>query len=58
MIAQWLHIFGVKTVIASGHSDKHGEVMKQVASSAYVYLDANRGDVVEQVMTLRDGAYV
>lgn len=58
IIAQWLHIFGIKTVIATGHSDRHGEVMKQVASAEYVYLDANREGVVEQVMALTDGAGV
>lgn len=43
VIAEWLHIYGVKTVIATGHSDTHGDVMKSVASDAYVYVDAAAG---------------
>jgi len=45
IIVQWLHIYGVKTVIATGHSNKHGEIMQQVASDSYIYLDAsNNGE--------------
>ena len=41
IIAQWLHINGIQTVIATGHNDKHGDVMKAVASEDYIYIDAN-----------------
>lgn len=73
IIAQWLHIFGVKTVIATGHNDKHGEVMKQVASADYVYLDTNASvllnrendenngkvqTVADRILTLTNGAGV
>lgn len=47
IIAQWLHIYGVKTVIATGHSDKHGEVMKSAAADAYTYVNAVEEDMVE-----------
>lgn len=64
IIAQWLHILGVKTVIATGHSDRHGEVMQQVASTEYIYLDTShvtganatsakaQKSVVEKIMEL------
>lgn len=39
IITQWLRIFGVKTVIATGHSEKHGELMKKTACSDYIYAD-------------------
>lgn len=48
IIAQWLHIYGVKTVIATGHSDKHGIVMRTLTSDDYVYVDATTCDVVEE----------
>ena len=41
VIAQWLHIMGVKSLIATGHSDKHGEAMKRLASDSYEYVDAS-----------------
>lgn len=55
IIAQWLHIYGVNTVITTGHSDKHGEIMKQVASDTYIYLDASSGEkksIVDEVLHL------
>lgn len=62
IIAQWLHIHGVKAVIATGHSEKHGDVMKEVASLDYVYVDAAKRDVSEetadmckQIMDLTNG---
>ena len=58
VIAQWLRIFGVKTVVATGHSVKHGEVMKQVASKDYIYVDATSNvvaDVAGQIAELTDG---
>lgn len=74
IIAQWLHIFGVKTVIATGHSDRHGDVMQQVTSSEYVYVDAVKRSVstngsevdaskptqsvVDQIMDFTSGAGV
>ena len=39
IIAQWLRIFGVKTVIATGHNAKHGDIMKQVTSDEFIYID-------------------
>lgn len=58
IIAQWLHIFGVKTVIATGHSDKHGDVMKEVSSADYVYVDAHGRSVVDKIMELTNGTGV
>lgn len=57
IIAQWLHIFGIKTVIATGHNDRHGEVMKQVTSSEYVYVDASciTNNMVHKIMELTNG---
>lgn len=58
VIAQWLRIFGVKTVVATGHSAKHGEVMKQVASEDYLYVDATSNviaDIASQIVELTDG---
>lgn len=56
IIAQWLHIFGVKTVIATGHSDRHGAVMQQVASEDYAYVDAALcANVADEIMGLTDG---
>lgn len=55
IIAQWLHIYGVKTVIATGHSGKHGEIMKQVASDTYIYLDASstsKKSIADEVLQL------
>lgn len=72
IIAQWLHILGVKTVIATGHSDRHGQVMQEVASADYIYVDArnhqsivddvataqNAQSLVDKIMELTDGAGV
>lgn len=66
IIAQWLHIYGIKTVIATGHSDRHGEVMKSVTPDDYVYVDATSardvdtgmdaaGSVCEQILDLTGG---
>lgn len=55
IIAQWLHIYGIETVITTGHSDKHGEVMKQVASDNYKYVESQGDTVVDQIMQLTDG---
>ena len=57
VMAQWLRIFGIKTVIATGHSEKHGEMMKRVAAADYEYVQAH-GSVVDQIMHLTDGAGV
>lgn len=58
IIAQWLHIFGIKTVIATGHSEKHGQVMKQVSSSDYIYVDAHDDSTVDKILAFTDGAGV
>lgn len=74
IIAQWLHIYGIKTVITTGHSSQHGAVMQQVTSSDYVYVDTAKSDnmsrgsdddrnrssdsVVETIMKLTNGAGV
>jgi len=55
IIAQWLHIYGVKTVIATGHSEKHGKMMKQVASYDYKYVEAHDDTDVDPIMQLTDG---
>lgn len=58
IIAQWLHIYGVKTVIATGHSDKHGKIMKQVASDNYIYLDESSDEkkmIADEVLCLTNG---
>ena len=57
IIAQWLHIHGIKTVIATGHSDKHGDMMKAVASEDYVYMDANgmSESVGKQILDIAGG---
>lgn len=61
IIAQWLHIYGVEVVFATGHNDTHGDVMKKVASSKYVYIDTVRantqqssGDVSKKIIELTD----
>lgn len=66
IIAQWLHIYGVKTVIATGHSEKHGQIMKQVASDEYIYVDVAeeqcysnaRKTVADIILELTDGVGV
>ncbi len=40
IIAQWLRIYGIKTVVATGHNERHGRMMKDTASSKYHYIDA------------------
>lgn len=56
IIAQWLRIHGVQTVIATGHNINHGKSMKKLADASYIYLDAcDEADVTEQVMKLTDG---
>lgn len=54
VMAQWLRILGVKTVIATGHNEKHGQMMKQVAAMNYEYVQAH-GSVVDQIMELTNG---
>lgn len=61
IIAQWLHIYGVKTVIATGHSDRNGEVMKRVASDNYCYLDSSTQrdiSVADEILKLTNGCGV
>lgn len=60
VIAQWLRIHGIKTVIATGHSAKHGDVMKQLTSEDYVYFDAasDGDDVTNKIMELTNGCGV
>ena len=60
IIAQWLHIYGIKTVIATGHNLKHGELMKQMTSDKYKYLDALTADnfAGNRILDLTDGAGV
>lgn len=60
MIAQWLHIHGIKTLVATGHNNKHGELMQKVTSSSYVYIDARENGVVEHILnkTSQDGVDV
>jgi len=39
IIAQWLHILGVKNVYAIGHHPEHGEAMQQTTSTEYEYFN-------------------
>lgn len=56
IIAQWLRMYGVKNVITTGHNEAHGEVMKQVASKEYIYIDAsNVSSVSDQIMIATNG---
>lgn len=61
IIAQWLHIYGVKTVIATGHNDRSGEVMKQIADDNYCYLDTSSSkelSVADEILKLTNGCGV
>lgn len=60
LITEWLHIFGVEHVYASGHKAGHGELMKKCASDTYEYCDSAKMDVKEWLMekTDRHGADV
>ena len=61
VIAQWLHIFGIEAVIATGHNVKHGEVMKRVTSDKYTYIDVSDGaesSVSEQVLKFTENVGV
>ena len=58
IMAQWLRICGVKTVIATGHNKMHGDMMKQVASDYYEYVDAQSDSVAAQIMQMADGVGV
>lgn len=52
LVTQWLHIFGVKTVYASGHNNGHGNLMKKISDPAYRYLNTDQDtDVVEIIMS-------
>jgi len=60
--AQWLQLHGVKILIATGHNKQHGDIMKQIASDKYIYVDALQQDkskgkkpVVDVVMEYTDG---
>ena len=56
IIAQWLHIYGVKTVIATGHNEKNGEVMKRVTSENYIYIEDTRDEkALDSMMQFTDG---
>ncbi len=60
--AQWLRIFGVRTLYAAGHHKEHGMKMKQTAHASYEYLDAGgkEGDreVVSRILEATGGAGV
>lgn len=60
LIAQWLYIFGVKQVYATGHKMEHGLLMKQCTSDSYKYCDASQMDVKQWLMevTQNQGADV
>lgn len=60
VMAQFLQICGVKTVVATGHNKKHGAMMKQLSSEDYKYLDALESEVstVDQIMAATDGVGV
>lgn len=50
IIAQWLNIFGIKTVYATCHREEHGELMKKNASSDYQYINSKASDVCEWII--------
>lgn len=54
LIAEWLHILGVNQVIATGHHEEHGELMKKVASNDYIYIDANNTKVDEEILRITE----
>ncbi len=67
IIAQWLKVYGIQTVIATGHNAMHGEMMKRVASSEYVYWDVlecsideceNGTSITEKILALTGGTGV
>lgn len=39
IVAEWLHIFGVGRVYATGHSTEQGELMQRVACGEYEFLN-------------------
>lgn len=52
IIAQWLDIYGIETVIATGHNKKHGELMQSVTTSNYHYIDVASESVTENILEL------
>lgn len=55
IITQWLHIYGIQTVITTGHSDKHGEMMKRATSMQYQYFDASEISVSDEILNMTKG---
>lgn len=49
IITQWLKIYGVSKVFATGHSEDHGKLMQKVADANYKYCNAKETNVPEWV---------
>ena len=51
IIVQWLSLNGIENVIATGHRQEFGEVMRRTANPSYRYFNANSGDAVPWIMS-------
>lgn len=49
IITEWLKIYGVQKVFATGHSEDHGKLMQKVADANYKYCNAKETNVPEWV---------
>ena len=52
IIAQWLHIYGIETVITTGHNKRHGELMQRVTTPNYQYINVEDECVVKSILEL------
>ena len=50
LITEWLKIFGVRKVYATGHSEGHGKLMQSVTTQEYEYRNARQPAALEWVM--------
>lgn len=55
LVAQWLHAFHIKKVLAVGHRREHGMLMKKTTSKDYLYRMEEEGSVSEWIFDNTNG---
>lgn len=55
LVAQWLHAFHVKKVLAVGHRKEHGALMQKTTSEDYLYRMEEEGNVTDWIYDMTEG---
>lgn len=54
IMVQWFHYYGIEKLYATGHWEEFGEVMKQTASTEYVYQNVQGTDGVSWIKSVNE----